>query len=167
MQPYFGSMEVLSLKAKWISCLMTGMLLLTGCGETGALQGQGASENGQSQNQIAYGLLGPGPINYGNIRKAPSYRHHGEENTSTSFKTLNRYHQHLGNDQQLIHHIIHDQFGLETGMVIIAGSHAFVNVTLPKDLDDEQKKEQLGKVKRALLLEIPRYKVHVNEKKND
>ena len=144
-----------------------GTILVTGCSDQSATEGQRASSIGQSSQtqQIAYGLLGPGPINYGTIRKAPRYRYQGEENTtSPGFKTINHDRRHLGNDQQLIHHIIHDEFGLKTGMVIIAGSHVFVDVTLPEDLSDEQKKEQLGKVKRALLLEVPRYKIHVNEK---
>lgn len=166
MQPYFGSMEVLSLNVKWISSLLIGLLLVTGCNDQSTMEGQHISSRDQSlkAQQIAYGLLGPGPINYGNIRKEPRYRFEGEENTSPSFKTMNRYRRHLGDDQQLIHHIIHDEFGLETGMVMLAGSHAFVSVTLPKGLSEEEKQEKLGKVKRALLQEVPRYRIHVREK---
>ncbi|NEU30420.1 hypothetical protein GN156_06445 [bacterium LRH843] len=147
------------MNVKWIGCLLIGAFLVTGCSQT---DGQKASS--LDRQEVAYGLLGPGPLNYGEIKKAPKYRYEGEINTSTSFKTMNRDRRTLGDDQELIHHIIHNRFGLDSGMVILAGSNAFVNVTFPKDLSKAERKEKLDQLNKAFMSEIPRYKVHVREK---
>jgi hypothetical protein len=143
---------------KWLSYMAVGLFLVTGCNDP-------ESPKAQATGQVAYGLFGPGPINYGNLyRQKPTYNNMGEVNTGTSFKSLNRERRHLGNDQELIRHIIEEEYGMNAGVVVIAGSHAFVNVTPPTGMDEETKKEAMGKLKRALLLEVPNYQLHVSEK---
>ncbi|GAE27895.1 hypothetical protein JCM9140_4062 [Halalkalibacter wakoensis JCM 9140] len=96
-------------------------------------------------------------------RQPPAYQHPGEINTGTSFKSLHRERRHLGNDQELIHHIV-EEHGMDAGMVIIAGHHAFVNVAPRADMNDEDKEKEMKKLRRALLREVPRYEVHVRDR---
>ncbi|MCL7747615.1 hypothetical protein [Halalkalibacter alkaliphilus] len=158
---------------KWLSCIAMGLVLVTGCGEDPQppqAQGNAVTHNNPEARtpdagQLAYGLLGPGPANYGSLfRQPPAYDHPGEINTGTSFKSLHRERRHLGNDEALIHHIIEDEHGMDAGIVIIAGHHAFVNVTPPAGLNEEDKKKEMDKLNRALRKEIPRYEVHVSER---
>ncbi|MCM3714261.1 hypothetical protein [Halalkalibacter oceani] len=143
--------------------LLAAFLLLVGCAGQGGEQGQAVSALAHEGN-VMYGLFGPGPMMYSGIRQRPTYSHRGEENTtSTSFRTLTNERQNLGDDQSLIHQIIHDQFGFEMGMVVIAGSHAYVKVTPPPELDAQQKKAEMTKLKEALQQQIPRYQVHIRE----
>ncbi|WP_017725972.1 tautomerase family protein [Halalkalibacterium ligniniphilum] len=151
---------------KWISCCLALLLFIGGCSQPENPEVQGVRKNGVTLQQISYGLFGPGPINYGEIRKPLVYNHQGEENTSTSFRTMNRGRQHLGDDQERIRSIIQDQFDLNSGMVIIAGSHAWVNVKFPEGISREQKDERLAELEKALQQGIPRYRVHVNEEKS-
>ncbi|MFC0471694.1 hypothetical protein ACFFHM_14625 [Halalkalibacter kiskunsagensis] len=150
---------------KWLSCVAVGLFLVAGCSDPEPPKAQGKTVQSHEKGSVAYGLLGPGPINYGSLyRQKPTFDHMGEINTGTSFKTLNRERRHLGNDQELIRHIIEDEYGMNAGVVVIAGSHAFVNVTPPAGMDEENKKETMEKLKRALLLEVPSYQLHVSEK---
>ncbi|MFC0561087.1 hypothetical protein [Halalkalibacter alkalisediminis] len=158
---------------KWLSCLAVGMLLVTGCNDPQPPQAQGNMNtmNTTNQNQpnfidgAVHGVFGVGPMNYLSYnRQRATYDRMGEFHKGASYITPQSERPTLENDQALIHHIIEDEYGMEAGMVIIAGSHAFVNVTPPEDLSDEDKKKEMGKLKRALLQEVPRYQVHVSER---
>ncbi|GAE33618.1 hypothetical protein [Halalkalibacter akibai] len=156
---------------KWLSCLAVGMLLATGCNdpEPPQAQVQALGNTGANQNQLmdrlGHGLVGHGPLNdLSYNRKHVSYVQESEFNRGTSYITPQSARRTLESDQQLIHDIIEGEHGMDAGMVILAGSHAFVNVTPPKDMDADDKKKEMGKLKRSLLLEVPRYRVHITEK---
>ncbi|MBP3952771.1 hypothetical protein [Bacillus suaedae] len=159
---------------KWIAPLTLGVLLVTGC-QAGPIEGTQDGQGIQSMstdsdvNRLTYGLFGPGPMNFESInRQKPTYGYRSDiqNTTGTSFRSMHAERRHLGNDQQLIHHIIHDEFGLDSGMVILAGSHAFVNVSIPKDLEDDEKKKKIDSLERKFQEEIPRYRVHITEESN-
>lgn len=148
---------------KKAKAVLLATLLLVGCAGQGGEQGQAVSALTYEGN-VMYGLFGPGPMMYSGVRQRPTYSHRGEENTtSASFRTLTNERQNLGDDQSIIHQVIHDQYGFEMGMVMIAGSHAYVRVTPPPQLDEQQKKAEMTKLKKALQQQIPRYQVHIRE----
>jgi hypothetical protein len=154
---------------KWLSCLAVGMLLVAGCNEPEPPQAQAQGNSGTAMQNVnratGYGLLGVGPLNRASYnRKHVTSIQESEFNRGTSYVTPQSERRTLESDQQLIHHIIEDEHGMNAGMVIIAGSHAFVNVTPPASLNEEDKKKEIGKLKRALLQEVPRYQVHISEK---
>ncbi|WP_100405731.1 hypothetical protein [Bacillus solitudinis] len=143
----------------WVSCLLTGVVLLTGCNDQETPQAQNVNID-----QITYGLLGPGPANYHGIQKLPTYRSQGEENTTgTSFRKMNANRQDLGDDQLTIHEIVENDSPFKAGMVIIAGSHAWVNITPPSDMEPNEKKKKLSALRQELTQKIPRYQVHLRD----
>ncbi|ARK32764.1 hypothetical protein [Halalkalibacter krulwichiae] len=158
------------MKKIWLSGLAVGMLLVTGCTDPNPPQ---AGNQIQAQGERTAYTMGDYGLGMGPLAKTSYNRKHvttiqeSELNRGTSYITPQSSRRTLENDQQLIHHIIEDEHGMKAGMVIIAGSHAFVNVTPPADLNEEDKKKEMGKVKRALLQEVPRYQVHVREDKNN
>ncbi|WP_227937024.1 hypothetical protein [Alkalihalobacillus deserti] len=151
---------------KWLSCLAVGMLLATGCNdpEPPEAQALGNTNNSNYMDRAIHGVFGLGPMNdLSSNRQRVTYNEVAEFNKGTSYITPQSTRRTLENDQALIHHIIEVEHNMKAGVVIIAGSHAFVNVTPPTELNDDEKKKEMGKLKRALLQEIPRYRVHVSE----
>ncbi|WP_026672786.1 hypothetical protein [Alkalihalobacterium bogoriense] len=137
------------------------LLLVAGCTpasppKANSVQGL----QGTNAQQITYGMLGPGPINYGEITDEPDFYHEGYENHSTSFRTLTPRRQDLGDDEEKIRYVI-EQEGLRAGAVIIAGSHAWVNV-YGDGLSAEEQKEKEKQARQSLQRIVPRYQVHVN-----
>lgn len=118
-------------------------------------------ENNVDGNQVAYGLLGPGPINYGFIRDdADEYRYDGYINQTPSFKTLDRHRIDLGDDEDKIRSILAEEEGVTPGTVFILGKDVWVNATLDtKDKKEiEKKKKELQKV---LSKAMQRYDIHL------
>ncbi|WP_209123379.1 hypothetical protein [Alkalihalobacillus sp. BA299] len=139
-------------------------LLLSAC--TPATPPQSLDENpttGQrvTGQDISYGMLGPGPINYHVINHRPFIDHEGEINHSASFRTLTPERQDLGDDQDKIREII-VQEGFAPGMIITAGSHAWVTVTSDGNFEGEKREKKLQELRAALQRGIPRYQVHLN-----
>ena len=112
-------------------------------------------------NQLAYGLLGPGPINYGVIRDdINEYEYDGHINQSPSFRTLDSHRQDLGDDEDMIRSILIDEPGVHPGMIFIVGKDVWVNATIDaqNEQDLEQKQAQLQKV---LSRAMQRYDIHL------
>ncbi|GAE31285.1 hypothetical protein [Halalkalibacter hemicellulosilyticus] len=157
-------------KVLWMMVVVT-LFLAIGCQQQGAHYDSGDGQGVQNAsdepgtNRVMYGLFGPGPLNYGQIRKQQLGRYDLDEmpNTGTNFRSMDVERRHLGNDQQLIAEIIQEDFGLESGMVFLAGNHAFVNVKAPKDMEEKEKKEYFDELRQQLSREIPRYNVHISE----
>lgn len=107
------------------------------------------SNNSVEKKQIAYGLLGPGPINYGVIRDdQDEYRYDGLINQSTSFRTLDRHRHDLGDDEEIIRSILIEEVGVQPGTIFILGKDVYVSATLATDdkKESDQKKADLQKL---------------------
>ncbi|WP_100374198.1 hypothetical protein [Bacillus sp. FJAT-45037] len=153
------------MKAKWLAGTMVGLCLLAGCNnpETPEVQVTNVQTR-PSAGQLTYGLLGPGPINYGSIRNSGHYDQASEVNTTgNSFRTADRSRPDMGDDQNLFKKIVATESPFRPGAVMIAGHRAWVTVHVPEGFSDEEKKTELDKLKRTFLLEVPRYEVHINE----
>lgn len=81
--------------------------------------------------------------------------------TGASYRSVGENGHNLGTDEDKIREIVRLE-GLEAGMVIIAGSHAWVNVTFPEEMEGKERDEKLTQLYDALQRGIPRYQVHVN-----
>lgn len=120
--------------------------------------GQAKSVEG---NQVAYGLLGPGPINYGVIRDdKDEYAYDGYINTSPSFRTLDRHRHDFGDDQDKIRAILLGEEGVDPGAIYIVGKDVWVYAkvdSLEKRTVQAKEKELEHILEKAL----QRYDVHV------
>ncbi len=134
---------------KVLFVLVIALFVTVGCQEqrthydTEDSQGVQSASKEPGTNRVLYGLFGPGPLNYDQIHRQQSGRYDRNElpNIGTSFRSMDVDRRHLGNDQELIAEIIQKDFGLESGRVLIAGNHAFVNVKPPEDMEEKEKKE--------------------------
>ncbi|WP_088104404.1 hypothetical protein [Halalkalibacter urbisdiaboli] len=152
------------MKRFWLGCVV-GAVLLTGCNEPEKSEAQGMQMRATqpSMDQITYGLLGPGPANYHGMDKLPTYRHRGQENTTgTSFRTMDANRQTMGDDQVTLRGVVEDS-PFQPGMVIIMGSHAWINLTVPEDMDEDEKKKEMKALRQEFKRQIPRYQIHINE----
>ncbi|OLO42263.1 hypothetical protein BTR23_03295 [Alkalihalophilus pseudofirmus] len=146
-----------------IGCGLSAMLL-SAC--TPANPPQALNENQQSGQrvtgqEISYGMLGPGPINYHVINHRPFAQHEGEINHSASFRTPTTTRQDLGDDQDKIREIVELE-GFTPGMIITAGSHAWVNVRDDGTYQGKVKEKKMRELQTALKQGIPRYQIHLN-----
>lgn len=120
-------------------------------------------EEGQENvdaNQVAYGLLGPGPINYGVIRDdADEYRYDGMINQTPSFRTLDSHRQDLGDDQDRVRTILREE-GAQPGAVFIIGKDIWVNATLNIE-DKKERKLKQDQLQEVLTEAMQRYDVHL------
>ncbi|WP_078556168.1 hypothetical protein [Bacillus alkalicellulosilyticus] len=116
---------------------------------------------GINAQQVTYGLFGPGPINYGEIRNRDDYYYDGEINHSPSFRTLSTTRQDLGDDEEIIRSVVLEE-GFRPGSVIIAGHHAWINVHA-EGMESNERKQKIKELQTSLHQTIPRYDVHVNE----
>ncbi len=139
--------------------VVTALLLLTSACATGTdISGERAQES-KVQTQRA---LGNQVAIERSANPKESYMYNAEGNfTGTSFRSIGSNHHHLGTDEDKIREIIGLQ-GYDAGRVIIAGRHAWVNVDLPKNLSDKDKKSVMDQLETALKRGIPRYEVHIN-----
>lgn len=153
------------MKRKWLAGVLAGMFLVTGCNNPEEPEVQAQSNNQHpSAERVTYGLLGPGPINYGSIRRSQTFDQMGELNTTgSSYRSAHNYHEDLGDHQALMRRVVANESPFNPGSVMIAGHHAWVTVHVPEGLDESEKQSELDKLKRTFLLEVPRYQVHVNE----
>jgi hypothetical protein len=157
--------EVLTMKKKWLVGLLVGTFLVTGCNDPDTPDVQALNDNHRiSPEQVTYGLLGPGPINYGSIRHSAMKSQMAEVNTTGgSYRSANNYHQDLGDDQALMKRIVANESPFNPGSVMIAGHNAWVTVHVPQEFDQANKQTELDKLKRTFLLEVPRYEIHLKE----
>lgn len=119
-----------------------------------------AGQENVDVNRVAYGLLGPGPINYGVIRDdKDEYRYDGMINQSPSFRTLDRHRHDLGDDQDKVRLLLREE-GVQPGAVFIIGKDLWVyaNVTTP---DAKEREKTQAHLKQVLTKAMQRYDVHV------
>lgn len=135
------------------------LLLLTSACATGSLQSGVKTQ--QTDVQSVRTIDGKPTIQQKSNPKE-DYLLNSEGNyTGTSYRSFVNNRQHLGNDEDKIREIVQMQ-GYEAGMVVIAGSHAWVNVHLPKNVKEKERKQINKQLHKALQRGIPRYQIHVN-----
>ena len=145
-----------------ITCGLALLVMASGCSPANPPQaGTKAQANPTVTERMTYGLLGAGPVNYWEGAQRSDYRLDSEANHSTSFRTLSPNRHVLGDDREKIREIVQIQ-GMDAGMVIIAGSHAWVNVGGLDGLNEEQTKEKMKQLRKELKSGVPRYQVHIN-----
>ncbi|MBU8905865.1 hypothetical protein [Desertibacillus haloalkaliphilus] len=137
------------------------LIALSACTPAQPPQAQSAADQSR-MGQVSYGMLGPGPINYGQIRDEPTYGYNGELPRS-SFRTTSTHRPDFGDDQDKIREIVAQKEGINPGYVVIAGKHAWVNVRFAGDYSDQERQQKLKSVRQSLEQGIPRYQVHLNE----
>lgn len=138
---------------------MTVIFLISGCtpDNTPEMGNEGTIDG----NQIGYGLLGPGPANYGVIRDdMDEYLYDGHINQSPSFRTLDRHRQDFDDDEDMIRSLLISEPGVEPGMIFIIGKDIWVYATF--DEQNEQEIEQKRKQTEQLISRVmQRYDIHV------
>lgn len=119
------------------------------------------TEKSLDGKQIAYGLLGPGPINYGVIRDdEDEYRYDGFINHSTSFRTLDSHRHDLGDDEEIVRDILSEEQGVQPGTIFIIGKDLWVSAKL--DVEDQKERKQLQADLQKLLAKVMQnYDVHL------
>ncbi|WNF37269.1 hypothetical protein RJD24_02065 [Bacillaceae bacterium IKA-2] len=122
---------------------------------------EAGTENSPDGNRIAFGLLGPGPINYGVIRDdADEYRYDGFINHGTSFRTLDSHRHDLGDDEEIIREILSEEQGVQPGTIFIIGKDIWVTAKL--DVEDQKERKQLQADLQKLLTKVmQKYDVHL------
>lgn len=119
------------------------------------------SNNSVEKKQIAYGLLGPGPINYGVIRDdQDEYRYDGLINQSTSFRTLDRHRHDLGDDEEIIRSILIEEVGVRPGTIFILGKDVYVSATLATD-DKKERDQKKADLQKLLSKVMQSYDIHL------
>lgn len=122
--------------------------------ETGA-------ENSPDKNRIAYGLLGPGPINYGLIRDdVDEYRYDGLINHGTSFRTLDSHRHDLGDDEEIIRDFLIEEQGVQPGTIFIIGKDIWVSAKLDTE-DQKERKKMQAYLQKQLSTVMQRYDLHL------
>lgn len=133
--------------------------MISACAPNEADRGQEAGV--VEGNQVAYGLLGPGPINYGVIRDdVTEYEYDGHINQSPSFRTLDSHRQDLGDDEDMIRSILIDEPGVHPGMIFIVGKDVWVNATIDA-ASDRERDQRRAQVQRILDRAMQRYDIHL------
>lgn len=111
-------------------------------------------------------LFGPGPANYESIfRQAAPYDPATEANvTGKSFRSLNTPHQTIEDDQTVIEQALFQMEGVTPMPVILAGSHAWVNISVENynDMPKEQKDKLKEDIEHHLQQVNPRYSYEIN-----
>ncbi|WP_096203032.1 hypothetical protein [Bacillus sp. FJAT-45350] len=150
------------MKKVLVGCSLAILMVTSACTPAQPPEASAQNQGAVSGQQIGYGLLGPGPINYGEIYDRPTNRFDGEINHSPSFRTLSPERQDLSDDENKIREIVLLEDGLSPGMVFFAGRHAWVNVHFDQSMDSEDREQKISKLKTSLKEGAPRYEVHVN-----
>lgn len=146
--------------------LIACLFVISACGQMNSPDSQNALGNEATGDRVAYGLLGPGPINYGVIRDDnDEYRYDGLINQSPSFRTLDRHRQDLGDDEDKIRTVLTEE-GVEPGMVFIIGKDVWVNATVQVKNDEELKKKQ-EQLENVLSRAMQRYDIHLQIEKTE
>jgi hypothetical protein len=70
----------------------------------------------------------------------------------------------LSDDQSKLSATVNMVDGVQSGMVILIGSDAWVNAEFTKNFSEEEKKEVRKELKKALIRAVPRYEIHLNLK---
>ena len=154
------------MKKAFVSCGFA-LLLMSACTPAETPQALGDFHHPQAgaginAADVGYGLLGPGPANYGVYQWPTSYRYDGEANFSPSFRTLSPDRPDLGDDRAFIQDVVAREDGVNPGMVIIAGRHAWVTVHLDENIDGDDKNKKLDELEHKIQTQVPRYQIHLN-----
>lgn len=123
--------------------------------------GEAGTESSPDKSQIIYGLLGPGPINYGVIRDdVDEYRYDGYINHGTSFRTLDSHRHDLGDDEEIIRDILIEEQGVRPGTIFIIGKDIWVSAKLDSE-DKKERKQMQANLQKLLSKMMQSYDVHL------
>ncbi|MCT8140084.1 hypothetical protein H1D32_21750 [Anaerobacillus sp. CMMVII] len=138
--------------------LITAIFMMSACSLTNSPEtGQ---ENTIEGNRVAYGLLGPGPINYGVIRDdVDEYRYDGMINQTPSFRTLDRHRQDFGDDKDKVRTILLQE-GVQPDSVFIIGKDIWVNATL-QNVGQKEREQLQSDLQELLTQAMQRYDIHL------
>ncbi|MFA9559877.1 hypothetical protein ACERII_21420 [Evansella sp. AB-rgal1] len=152
---------------KYIGLSMLLLLLMgTACNDLDTPEVQGLNTN-TTNNEVekdwAESLFGPGPANYGAARdrREPSDPITESNYTGKSYRDPVHEHPTEGQDQDRIENVIYDMPGVTPGMVIIMGSHAWVNVTFEDRINGNVQEDQVREIEEKLREAMPRYNYEI------
>ncbi|WP_273716869.1 hypothetical protein [Alkalihalobacillus pseudalcaliphilus] len=116
------------------------------------------------KEELAQGLLGPGPMNYPGIEKQRSYPKQTQGYNGISNSNIG------GNpttvdDKVLMKRIVEEHTKYHADFIFFMGSHAYVYLDIPEDAKEEDKDKQIDELKKALRREKPTYQYHIQEKR--
>ncbi|MBU9724356.1 MULTISPECIES: hypothetical protein [Bacillaceae] len=145
------------------------LLIFTGCNDDvnpPEVQGQNTNEAPIEHKDWGSALMGPGPINYGAIEEqADPYHPVTEQNsTGTSYRSPLQEHQDFGDDQDMIEDVLYRMEGVNPGMVVLMGGHAWVNVMLDDTMAGQEnvdKESRIREIEEELYEVNPRYNYRV------
>jgi hypothetical protein len=142
---------------KKVLLFIVAIFMISACSPINAPE---LGQNNVDGNQVAYGLLGPGPINYGFIRDdVDEYRYDGMINQTPSFRTLDRHRQDFGDDQNKVRTILIEE-GVQPGSVFIIGKDIWVNARYDT-VDTKDREEKQAQVQAVLTHAMQRYDIHL------
>lgn len=152
---------------KALICCGLAVTLISACSPANPPQatvGVQDANHGVTGTNAGFRLLGPGPINYaiGHEHREEMY-YEFEQNHSTSFRSLTADRHDLGDDHRFIGSIVAREEGVTPGMVIIAGSHAWVNVRFDGQMNSEQRNKKMQELQKKIQQQVPRYQIHLNQ----
>ncbi|WP_026691605.1 hypothetical protein [Alteribacter aurantiacus] len=143
------------------------MLVVTvGCSDMDTPDVNSMNEpNHPNQRNVAYGLFGPGPANYGaikEIRSSSSEGDHRENVNGLSYRDPLSERQTIGEDQDMMEDVIYSTPGVTPGMILLNGAHAWVNMQIDNQgLTQEEKDAKVREVEKKLKAANPRYDYRV------
>jgi hypothetical protein len=154
-----GKLLVGGVFMKKASILLAAIFMISACSPITPLE---AGQNNQvDANQVAYGLLGPGPINYGVIRDdVDEYQYDGLINQTPSFRTLDRHRQDFGDDKNKVRTIL-IQEGIHPESVFIVGKDIWVNARI-NTVDKKERDQKQAQVQKVLTKAMQRYDIHLS-----
>ncbi|MGJ9385820.1 hypothetical protein [Salipaludibacillus sp. CF4.18] len=148
-----------------IFLLLTSLVVITGCNtnepqvnEEGTAQAQQTAKKDWAES-----LLGPGPVNYGEIHdQSHSYNPRTESNvTGTSYRSLDAPRQTEGDDQEMIENVVYAIPKVTPGMVILTGANAWVNIQIEGEPSQEEEDKVIEDVEKQLKQANPRYRYDI------
>ncbi|MBM7095569.1 MULTISPECIES: hypothetical protein [Alteribacter] len=116
------------------------------------------------QRNVAHGLFGPGPANYGAINemRQPQHTDHRENVNGLSYRDPLSARQTIGEDQDMMENVIYSTPGVTPGMILLNGAHAWVNMQIDNDgLTQKEKDAKVREVEEKLKAANPRYEYRV------
>ncbi|TMW72151.1 hypothetical protein [Alteribacter natronophilus] len=148
-----------------LALLTLFMGLMTGCTDLDNPEVGGMNEpNHPDAENVAYGLLGPGPANYGAIHERRQPHHIDQEvnNTGLSYRDPVSARHSIGDDQDDMERVVWNIDGVVPGTILITGGNATVHVQLENQgLKQEEKDKKIRHVYRKLRQANPRYNYQV------
>ncbi len=120
----------------------------------------------ENEHNVTYGLLGPGPVNYGVINDQRRPHQENELNhTGLSYRDPKAARQDIGEDQDMIENIVYETEGVTPGMVVIVGGQAWVNIMFNDNgqgLTQQDQDQKVSEVEEKLKQANPRYEYRVS-----